>query len=450
MRVWIDRMRADERARARLVVAALVLVFLASATRNIKEEGDFVHYLEAGARVLQGRDIYEGAGPDTVNTWPPIFAVVCVPFALLARLNVYVVRGVWLAVNAVLVYAMLNMTVELVYRRPLTLSSRDGISVASLALLGPLVLTSRFLLGNFDRLQINLFILFCCLVGCRWLVRGRPALGGGIIGVAAAIKVLPVFFVPYLFFKRWWRALAGTIAGGLLATVAPIVVWGPVQWWRNVRFWMGLAAGSWPVRKGNQSLYAMVDRLYSHGALYWTPAAKRFKASNDPVVAAIVYGSLALVALLFAFVARRGGRTPRSPAVVVELAIVLAICVLFSPLAWKHYFVFLLLGYTALWRAAFVGDPPPPAGFAIGLAPHLQPTEDADVDAQAWRLTTVERRRIALMLAISFALTTLSVRGVVGKRVSLHLETISVVTIGALVATAALLYLRSRLGARTE
>ena len=128
----------------------------------------------------------------------------------------------------------------------------------------------------------------------------------------------------------------------------------------------------------------------------------------------------------------------------------LAICVLFSPLAWKHYFVFLLLGYTALWRAAFVGDPPPPAGFAIGLAPHLQPTEDADVDARAWRLTTVERRRIALMLAISFALTTLSVRGVVGKRVSLHLETISVVTIGALVATAALLYLRSRLGARTE
>ena len=63
MRVWIDRMRADERARARLVVAALVLVFLASATRNIKEEGDFVHYLEAGARVLQGRDIYEAPDP---------------------------------------------------------------------------------------------------------------------------------------------------------------------------------------------------------------------------------------------------------------------------------------------------------------------------------------------------------------------------------------------------
>ena len=61
MRVWIDRMRADERARARLVVAALVLVFLASAVRNIKEDGDFRGYLEVGELVLQHGDIYADA-----------------------------------------------------------------------------------------------------------------------------------------------------------------------------------------------------------------------------------------------------------------------------------------------------------------------------------------------------------------------------------------------------
>src|SRR6185295_10840438 len=176
-----------------------------------------------------------------------------------------------------------------------------------------------------------------------------------------------VFFVPYFLLKRWWRAFAGIVAGGTLATAAPILVFGPSRWFEYMRFWLRLAAGGWPVRKGNQSVYAMVDRLYSHGALYWTPAAKRFKASDDPVVAAFVYGALAAVALLFAFAARRGGRSPRSPAAVVEFAIVLAICVLFSPLAWKHYFVFLLLGYAALWRAAFVPDPPPPIGFTTGL-----------------------------------------------------------------------------------
>jgi chromate transport protein ChrA len=449
LRRVFDRLRSDEQARARLVLVILALVFVASAARNIKEDGDFVHYVEAGARVLRGADIYEGAGPDTVNTWPPFFAVVCVPFALLASVSVYLARGVWLAVNAVLVYAMMKMTVELVYRRPLTMSSRDGISVASLAFLGPLVLASRFLLGNFDRLQINLFILFCCLAGCRWLVSGRPVRGGATIGVAAAIKVLPVFFAPYFLFKRWWRALGDIIAGGALATAAPILVFGPERWWSSVRFWLRLAAGGWPVRKGNQSVYAMVDRLYSHGALYWTPAAKRFKASDDPVVAAMVYGALLVIALVFVWVARRGGKTPRTPAAVVEMAIVLAVCVLFSPLAWKHYFVFLLLGYTALWRAAFVPDPPPPDGFAIGLAPHLRgPSEEEE--SPAWRLAARERRVIAILLVLSFALTTLSVRGVIGKTLALHLETLSVVTVGALVAVAALLYLRACLGARAE
>ncbi|HEY2386660.1 MAG TPA: glycosyltransferase family 87 protein [Candidatus Binatia bacterium] len=444
-RAW-DLLRRDERARSLAVIAILVIVFLASAARNIKEDGDFVHYIEAGARVLRGADIYEGAGPDAVNTWPPLFAVVCVPFALLAQVSVYLARGTWLLANAVLVAAMLRMVVELVHGRPLALRSVDGVAVASGAFLGPLVLSSRFLLGNFDRLQINLFILFGCLVGCRWLTRGREGRGGAAIGFAAAMKVLPIFFVPYLLCKRWWRALAGMLVGGAVASAAPILVFGPARWWAYVRFWLRLAAGGWPVRKGNQSVYAMIDRLYSHGALYWTPAAKRFKASDDPVVAAMVYGTLLIIAVLFAYAARRGGRRPRTPAAVTELATVLAISVLFSPLAWKHYFVFLLLGYTVLWRAAFVSDPPPPDGHTTGVAPHLR--EPRDPLLQPWGLSTGERRRVGVLVALSFALTTLSVRGVIGKRLSLHLETLSVVTVGALVALAALLYLRARLGVR--
>ncbi len=447
-RVW-EALRGDERARSLAVLAVLAIVFFASAARNVKEEGDFVHYIEAGARVLRGTDIYAGAGPDTVNTWPPLFAVVCVPFALLAHVSVYLARGVWLVVNALLVVAMLRIVAELVHGRPLALRSADGVALASAAFIGPLVLTSRFLLGNFDRLQINLFVLFGCLVGCRWLVRGREGLGGVAIGVAAAVKVLPVFFLPYFLCKRWWRAFAGMLVGGAVASAAPILVFGPARWWSYVRFWLHLAAGGWPVRKGNQSVYAMVDRLYTHGALYWTPAAKRFKASDDPVVALLVYGMLALIAGTFALAARRGGRTPRTPAAVTELAVVLAIAVLFSPLAWKHYFVFLLLGYTVLWRAAFVSDPPPPDGYTTGVAPHLR-TEPRDPLRLPWSLSWVERRRIGILVGVSFVLTTLSVRGVIGKRLSLHLETLSVVTVGALVALGALLYLRARLGARAE
>ena len=55
------------------------------------------------------------------------------------------------------------------------------------------------------------------------------------------------------------------------------------------------------------------------------------------------------------------------------------------------------------------------------------------------------RRRLAWLTALSFFLTTLTVRGIVGKAASRTLETMSAVTLGALVALVALLYLRARL-----
>jgi alpha-1,2-mannosyltransferase len=423
------------RPHVRAVVLVLALVFIGSAVRNIKEDGDFRGYLEVGELVLQGRDIYADARPD-VNTWPPLFAVLCVPFALLARVNLYLARAVWLLINAYLVFALLRITIALVYHRPLALDPGRGVSIASAAVLGPLVLSSRFFLGNFDRLQINLFILFCCLAACLLLARRRTVAGGALLGFAAAVKVLPVFFVPYLLAKRWWRALGAAVVTGAVATAAPILVFGPARWWAYVRRWLDIAGGGWPVRKGNQSVYAMVDRLYSHEVVTFTDEVKRLRASDDPLVAALVYGSLAVIVVVFLWTARRGGRDPASPPATVEYAIVLALAVLFSPLAWKHYFVFLLLGYAVLWRAVFE---PSRAAFAAG--------DDPRPAARVTGLDARTRRVLGAALVLSFALTTLSVRGIVGKTASLTFETLSAVTLGALVALAALLLLRARLSA---
>jgi hypothetical protein len=434
----------------RLVTVALAAVLTASFARNIGERGDFQGYLEVGELVLRGADIYAEARPG-VNTWPPLFSVLCVPFALLARPSVYLARGVWLVVNAAIVWAILRIVVALVYRRRLALAPAPGaLALASTAVLGPLVLSSRVLLGNLDRLQINLLILLCCLAGGLWLARGRPGRAGAVIGLAAAIKVLPVFLLPYLAWKRWWRALAAALATGAVARALPVLVFGPARFWDYVERWLAIARGGWPVRKGNQSLYAMVDRYYTHGVeVVWSPAALTLVASDDPVVAAIVWGALAAVAAVFVALARRGGRDPGSPAVTVELAIVLAVAVLFSPLAWKHYFVFLLPAYAVLWHAAFgleEGLAWPRAGAGAAAASTAAGVGAGGDAAPALGLPVAARRRLGWMIAASFALTTLTVRGLVGKPVSVAFEAASTTTLGALLVLAALLYLRALLG----
>jgi hypothetical protein len=406
-----------------MVVLLLVAILLGSAIRNIKEDGDFRGYMEVGELVLRGGDIYADSRPD-VNTWPPLYSVVCIPFALLARGSVYLARSVWLALNFACIVALFRLAVDLVYRRPLVLRARAGaVALVSGAVLGPLFLSARFLLGNLDRLQINMVILAACLLAATWIIRGRAVAGGALIGFAAAVKVLPIFFLPYFAWKRWWSAFTAALVTGTVASLAPVLVFGPERFAAYVRYWVALSAGSWPVRKGNQSVYAMVDRLYTHDAVVWDISQRRLTASNDPMVAAIVYGLLALVAILFVVAARRGGRSPSSPAVTVEIAIVLCVTVLFAPLAWKHYFVFLLLGQFILWRAAF--------GDGYGLPPPV-------------------RRRFAWMVGISYFFTTLTVRGVVGKSLSQTLETMSAVTLGAFVVLGALLYLRALVGERGD
>ena len=84
-----------------------------------------------------------------------------------------------------------------------------------------------------------------------------------------------------------------------------------------------LSAGSWPVRKGNQSVYAMVDRLYTPRRHLWDAHHKRLTASNDPGGGRV--SSTALLAVVVASSSPPAPRrsSPRSPAVTVELAIVL-------------------------------------------------------------------------------------------------------------------------------
>jgi hypothetical protein len=413
----------------RLVMAVLLVIFVASFARNLDEHGDFAGYLEVGELVLQGRDIYAEARPG-VNTWPPFFSVACVPLALIARLSGTLVRALWLLLNGWIVYELLRVSVWLVYRRPLTISPRaDGITIASAVVLGPLVLASRFVLGNLDRLQINMLILYACLWGCVAIVRGRPGRGGAVIGLAAAVKVLPVFLVAYFAWKRWWRACAGAVIAGALSSLVPILVFGPRGWWDYVQRWLAIASGGWPVRKGNQSVYAMVDRFYSHrDSLRW-PEVQHLVASDDPWVTAIVSGLLALVVLALVVGARGASRSSGTAAVPVEMAIVLATAILFSPLAWKHYFVFLLPAYVVLWRAAFV------------------PSVGGDPDGYT-RLGDATRRGLRWVLGIAFALSTLTVRGLVGKPAGIMFEAASALTAGALVVLVGLLVLRAALSER--
>lgn len=381
----------------------------------VRRAGDFAGYLLVGDLVLAGRDIYLDA-PRGVNTWPPFFSLVCVPLALLAAPSPLLARAVWILLNDVALLLALWVIVRLVYRRDLSLRAEpDGLSLVAPEVLVPLLLSYRYVTGNFDHLQINIVIFALALGGLYLQATGREFAGSITLGAAAAMKVMPVAFIPYLAYRRRYRAAALTAAATAALSLSPILVFGWGRFWHYVEAWRSVVSAGFGVGKMNQSVFAMWDRFIGHGMIpLATAGISIHPESGDPRVTAATLASLALVTLLALWIFR-GPAAPDGWATLSEWSVVCIVSALFGPVCWKAYLIVLLLPNTLLFAA--------------------------------WRSAEVrehERRVIGRILAASFILGALPAPGLVGRRLAGALEMASAGTIAALVMLGGLLWFRAR------
>ena len=381
----------------------------------IRREGDFAGYVLVGDLVLQGRHIYfdsQGA-----NTWPPFFSLVCVPLALLAAATPYVARGFWLLLNFGLLLLVLRMIAELVYGRAFSLfAETTGLSLAAPEMLVPLLLTDRYVSGNFDHLQVNIVLFALALGGLHLQRRGKVFAGSFALGAAVAMKVMPVVFIPYLAYRRRWRPAAYTTVAAAGCSLSPIVVFGWARFWEYVSAWRAVVAAGWGVGKMNQSLYAMWDRWIGRGMGLATAGENWVPASGDPLVTVAVIASIATITGLALWLFRGNPERDRW-VTVTEWSVVFIASALFGPVSWKAYLVVLLLPNAVL--------------FAAWRSPQFDPST---------------RRWSGLALATFFVLGWLPSPGLVGKALAGRLEMASVVTLATLVILGQLLRLRARLG----
>ena len=397
---------------ALFVVLAAVLV--ASYARRAE---DFAGYVLVGELALQGRDLYRDAPPG-ISTWPPLFAVLCVPLALMSRLSPYGARVAWLTLNV----AALAMTLALVLRLALR-GPRDERPVApvpalsSFAALTVLVLTSRYVVSNLEHLQVNILIFLLALGGLALLYRGRTRSGALALGAAGALKVMPALFIVYLAYRRRWRDAAWTAAAGLALTALPVLVYGPRRLLDYFRGWAAALDAGWNVGKMNLSVFAMWDRIVGHGLMPF--AARGFDdlpRSGTPAVT-ILLALSTLLALALAWWSFREPSADDARAPLAEWSVVFLIASLFGTVAWKAYLVVLVLPNALL--------------LTVWLDPGVTPA-----------LRTIARR----VVLASFALGVLTTDGLWGRAIGGRLEMGSVVTLAALTMLGGLLAFRCRLG----
>lgn len=304
----------------------------------------FHDYVRVGQVVGQHGDPYATLNFDT---WPPFFQLFAVVLMEAARISRVGVLLIWQLGSVAALWGACRLLPRLAGEAPEPFTSPTT--------LVPLVMMARLVQEHLQSTQINLYLLFLVLLAFYWFQRRRAALGGLALATAVSARAVPIMFLPYLLYKRAWRAAAWT-AGfiGVLNVLLPLVVWGPtvtVERWKEWRTVAAAETANPTPMFPNQSILAALRRLLTREGGARDPVHYAVAAWPPQRVMRLFYALVAFGALALAFAFRRHPLSLEDPSMRSELAVGLCIMALVTPLAWKAHFVTLLAGYWLVWKA---------------------------------------------------------------------------------------------------
>jgi alpha-1,2-mannosyltransferase len=374
----------------------------------VKQRGDFLLHLEFGRRFRAGEFLYTGG---MHVPYPPFWAMAHAPLSLLpARIAMPLFFFIGLAALAVLVWMLRDMT-----HKTMSVPQPARFWVTACALF----LASRFITRDLADGGQNIVLLALAWGGVWLFTRGRTACGATSLGLAIALKCTAAAFVVWFVWKRRWKMAALSACWAVLFSLTPAAWMGTDNYTRQMRTWFSNITPG--LTSPDPSRGVLGDEQFQNKSL--RPALARYLMrlpqghpgryegrgyldflDLDPARARNVI-RLAMLAILGAFgwACRRPLRAPDDPAVMWECAAVAALMPLFSPIAWGQHCVTTLPAFFLLSCAVATGR--------------------------------LRGRAIQWALAAVAAIILLTNRSLIGKPLSLLLESYHLVT-AALLALA--------------
>ena len=307
-------------------------------------EVDLGVYLRLGGRYIFTPHLYSLAVPNTelLFTYPPFAALLFAPWQR-AFSTVHSVQTVWTIGNLAALIALLVLSLRIIKpQMDRKTALRLGLLLSLPALLlNPVVITLDF--G-----QVNLVVTLLVM----WDLLSQRRIGswhaplGVATGLAAAVKLTPILFVPYLILTRRTRGAVTCVVTFVACELATFLL-SPTSsraYWTHALFTPGRAGNLSYV--GDQNLMAAVERLH-HGLLT--------NLALLPLLAAVAAGGLWLAALAH-----------RRSSPMLGLLICAATGLLVSPISWVHHMVWVIP--TILWLGLAKDRPRFGVPLAIGTA----------------------------------------------------------------------------------
>ncbi len=346
------------------VAAALIVVVVFGiqfVNKTAQDRSAIIRWRPQIVALIEGYDVYHGEkdpgraveGTEGLFPNPPISGVCLYP---LARMPVVLSAITWYVLKVTIAALAVIWAVRLGtgknHHLPLW-----GLIVVS-------VLCARPLLSDLMHGNVNIVILFLCLLGLREFTRGHNRGAGLAIGLATAIKVTPALFFPYFLYKRQWQVAAWILAGLIGATfVVPALVLGPIQNAKMWYAWFEVIVKPYAIDgvmseytyQINQSIPGLFYRLVtpSPGIVHGDePAVFINLLSLDRKTASwILKGILVGVVAVLAWACRTSVKDRGDWRLACEFSLVLIAMLLLSERSWKHHYVTMVLPFSSLVAA---------------------------------------------------------------------------------------------------
>jgi len=324
-------------ARWMWIAVAFAAAFTAINTVNaINKGGDAAVFFEGGRRLLTAEPLYAGSSAASGFIGPPFQAVFFAPFAAVAGASEVAARVLWHLTGIACLIAGIAFSARTWWaaRGELGLPPKPYLP----SLFVPLVAVLLPMQTNFEHQNMNPLLLALIAAATWFLVRGKDAGAGGLLGAAIALKVFPALVVLVLMARARWRATAIAIVTAVVLTLIPLAIYGLDGYTDLARDFWRLANSGFPLRGNNQSLLAALDR-WQFG---YPQDDVREPAAGAPAVV--------LVTMLVGTLVWMGSRwqRPALSTTALQMFAALTLAVVMSPIAWDHYWLLLFPALVAI------------------------------------------------------------------------------------------------------
>ncbi len=320
------------------------------------KDNDFLWHRDLGRAFLQGDDPYAAGGYHYLPARTMINAATAwLPYRS-DRLLVFVCA-----------LAALAWTLRAWQRLADRAQPLDRAS-AFAAVVFTLGITGAYLQRDLDDCGLQILLLFFLTAAVTHLAVGQARRCGCWLALAAVYKLTPFLFLPYLCYKRQWRAASWMVLGTAALCLAPACHLGwqnnlkaHEQWWAATRQALSTASpsenGVEPPNHRNQSLTLALARTVEtyppgHPLHMDHPLFVQFGHLEPAVAKRAVQGVLVVFALALAWRFRKRLQIPGAPAELArEWAALTILTALLSPLCWLQHLVLVVPAVFLLVRA---------------------------------------------------------------------------------------------------